>query len=35
MSESAWQLLTDHFGAGRVHQSGAVWATGEGGASDQ
>lgn len=25
----------DHFGAGGVHQSGAVWATREVGASDQ
>ena len=25
----------NHFGAGGVHQSGAVWATREGGASDQ
>jgi hypothetical protein len=27
--------VDDHFGAGGVHKSGAVWATCEGGASDQ
>ena len=27
--------IDDHFGAGRVHQFGDFWATGEGGAPDQ